>query len=673
MKNKITEENKNINLVDEDPTKEVQPVKESIKYEEEETETILFVKKRYDEMKQFKQQLGIDNKCTLYDRLYTPHRLYKIKDDAREFEESHLKATEDEGRKANKSKPIAFEKIQTALAIIIKQNPKAFMKAFSNKFRALNEIVKTAYEQNWDENRLLIEFRKFVFHMAKYGIAYGRRYIKKEYKIQHTQEVATNELGESVPTIKKERVVDFYDTIFETVHPKNVLLDDCCDNPRNARDCFFVWDRSLQQLKDKYPVEKFPRMKFITKGRWLKEGDNGSIVVSEARNTSTKDKYEEAIYENKYKDVRLTFINGVLIDTAILPAHQLSLVGDKWAEKDETYDGIGICQVLENYLPLIDEISNSDIDLVREMIDPTLYIGNGLSLTEPDADTVGGKKVVQFEGDINQMKWDRPTRTGDADQKLEALSREVDDATGISKDLSAISDALTLGQASYNRENSLRRLSLPLESLKYVLEDDANKALPLLKIVNESPLSTYEIEDEKELAEAIAAMKENPQDERFVLMPNGKIVRRLFKEMEMNVEFDEQTKMYKSSQTAQFWEMIPKTFDWKGKINIIPMSFLNESEAMEQQATLQDLNILLPIQDLDANGQPVLIDENGVPHKINKVKLLKDYVQSRKKNKEEYIIPLEQQNVAGTMETNTMTNPKNLQPTQSEKLGLPKQ
>jgi hypothetical protein len=102
------------------------------------------------------------------------------------------------------------------------------------------------------------------------------------------------------------------------------------------------------------------------------------------------------------------------------------------------------------------------------------------------------------------------------------------------------------------------------------------------------------------------------------------------------------------------------------------MSFLGESESMEQQAALQDLNILLPIQDVDPNtGEPILKDESGQPYKINKVKLLKNYIKSRQKNPDEILIQLEQQNVAAPMNNQTLTNPSNLVPTASEKLGLP--
>ncbi len=653
----MNKDNKNKELVEEKDDKQ-EPVKVYDKYTDKEKDILLFLKERYDAMKKKKDELGINYKCDLYDKLYTPHRVLRLKDDKKEFEDAHLKIDEDDGRTANKSKPIAFEKIQTALAIMINQNPKATMKSYGNKWKLLNELVKRIYENNWDMNRLIIELRKFVFHLAKYGIAYGRRYIKKTYKIARIEG-------------KKERVIDFYDTIWETIHPKNVLLDECCDNPRNARDLFIIFSRSLQELKDRYPEEKYPRMKFIEKGRWLTDKDN-TILPQDGSPIDSKI-YEEAIYENVKKDIKLTVINGVLIsgDDDELPGHQLSIFGDKWADKDESYDGIGICQVLENYQPLVDDISNADIDLVREIIRPTLYKGSNLTLSDESEDEVAGHKLVQFDGDINQLKWDRPTRTNDGQQMQEAMSKEIDDATGISKDLSAMSEADTLGQASFNRENSLRRLSLPIDSIKCAIEDDANKALPLLAIVNANPISTYEIEDVKELTEAQQWLAENPNDERFVLMADGKIVRRQFKEIEINVEYNKEDKTYVSAEKSMFWELIPKTFDWKGKINIIPMSFLPESESMEQQAALQDLNIMMPIQDVDQMGQPVLVDENGQGYKVNKVRLLKNYLKSRNKNPDEILIQIQPQNVAGTMDNKTLTNPANLVPTASEKMGMP--
>lgn len=624
-----------------------------IMYSDQERDVLLFIKERYDRMVEKKKELGIDYKCDLYDKLYTPHRVLKIKNYDKESENAHLALDDDDSRKATKSKPIAFEKVQTALATIIKENPKAFMKARNNKWKALNEIVKSCYEQNWDDNRLLIELRKFVFHMAKYGVAYGRRYIKKEYKVVHTEDG------------KLERVLKFYDSVWETIHPKKILLDEACDNPRNARDFFLVEHLNINQIKDVYPIEVYDRVRYITVGSWLTEGDNNYMSFEKTTRKSDDNTYEVLTYENEYKDVKLVVINGVLISEPDepLPGHQLSLFGEKWADKDETYDGIGICEILENYQPLIDDISNADIDLVREVIRPKLYIGSGIQLSDEPVDTVDGQQIIKFEGDINnQLVFQRPTRTGDATQMLEFLGQEIDDSTGIARDLSAISEAKTLGQASFNRENSLRRLSLPLESIKYAIEDDANKALPLFKIMNATPIDTYEIIDQTEMLEASAIIRQDPDDERFVLMSDGKLFRRLFREAELGVDFNQDEKTFIQSDTKRFWEMIPSTFEWKGKINIIPMSFLGESQAMQMEAAMQDMNLLLGIQDVDQVGMPVLKDEQGVPYKINRLKVIRDYLRARSKDPEEYLMELSIQNIAGTNDSNTLTNPDNLTP-----------
>ena len=657
----IEPKNKNEKLTDELEEKQ-KPVDKGLVYTNEERDLMLFIKQRYDAMTQKKKDLGINYKCDLYDRLYTPHRVLKLKNIDKEFEQSHLQFDDEDGRNSNKSKPIAFEKIQTALAIMIKENPRAFMKPKGKKYKPLNEMIKAIYEDNWDTNRLIIELRKFVFHLAKYGIAYSRRYIKKEYKIIHNKDKDGNP--------KKERIVKFYDTIWETMHPKRILLDENCDNPRNARDLFIINNLSIQQVKDKYPAEKYSNVKYVERGKWLTEVDTDYLS---AGNAVKKDELiEELIYEHENKDVKVIIVNGILLEEIPLPAHQLSVFGEKWADKDESYDGIGICQVLENYQPLMDEISNGDIDLVREIIKPTLYKSSALTLSDEQEDEVDGQRIVTFDGDIDRgLKWDRPSRTGDGREMVEALSREIDDATGITKDLSAMSDAKTLGQASYNRENSLRRLSLPLDAIKTAIEDDANKALPLFIIVNKSPINTYEIEDEKEKTEVQALIQANPNDERFVIMSNGKITRRQFNEIEINIDFNKKDKSFIQTDTQKFWELVPSSFDWKGKINIIPMSFIGESESLVQDGALQDLNILLGIQDTDPMGQPVLKDEEGKPYKVNKVKLIKDYLSARRKDAEDYIYELTPQNQGGDLSANPITNPANLQKTTGEKMGLP--
>lgn len=661
----LNEKNKNIELTDEEIEKQVGNYN-AYQPSRKERRVLKFFEERFQAMEKRKKELSIDYKCALYDRLYTPHRILKIaeQDQDKEFEQSHLRVDDEDGRKSNKSRPLAFEKVQTAISIMISKNPQALLEAYCGRHKALNEIVKQAYEKNWEQNRLIIQLRKFTFHLAKYGIAYGRRYIKQKFKVIHTEDG------------RRERVLSFYDTIFDTMHPKNVFLDENCDNPRNARDCIFVYEITRAELLDEYPEELYPNVKFVHTGRWLNSGQSSRL--DDANGVLQKDEsniVQLAVYENEPKDIRLIISGNVLLTpfNNPLPGHQLSLVGEKWAEKDESYDGIGICQVLENYLPLIDDIANADIDLVREIIRPTLYKNVALQVSdEQEEDDIDGQRVVNFEGDINQMRWDRPPRDGQAVGLLEYLGSEAGKATGIADDVSSISGANTLGQASFNRENSLRRLSLPLEAIKYAVEDDARKALPLLKIVNSKPIKTYYIENKKELEEAMTILQENPDDERFVLMPEGKIVRRKFKEVEFGLNYDAENQVFVGAESKNFWELIPSTFDWEGTINIIPMSFLPKSEAMETAAALQDLNILLGIQAVDPmTGLPTLIDNKGQAFKINKLELVKNYINSRNKDKNKLIIPYNPEMPEGNIVNSTMTNPKNLQPTTGEKLGLP--
>lgn len=648
----IVKPNKNLTLIDERADR--QDGNKALVAPNAEVEILQFVKERYVAMKAKKKDLGIDYKCDLFDRLYTPHRVLRVKDRDREFEESTMQIDDEDGRKANKSKPIAFEKVQTALALIIRENPKALMKPDELKYQAFNEIVRAVYEKNWEDNDLILELRRFVFHLAKYGLAYGRRYVKKTYKVSHENGLT-------------KRMVDFYDTIWETVHPRHVYLDETCSNPRDARDCLLVFNRSLQELKDRYPESRFSKMKSILSGSALTEQETSYLDASKQLQNTKEKKIEELIYENVKKDIRLIIISGILLTApeAVLPGHQLSIFGEKWAEKDDTYDGIGICDILENYQPLIDEISNSDIDLTRELIRPTLYMSSNLTLADEGEDEIKGQRVVRFDGDINQgLKWDRPPRGFDGQNMLEYLSREIDDSTGIAKDLSAISDAKTLGQATFNRENSLRRLALPLMSIKQAIKDDANKALNLFREVYGVP-KVVELTDETAKEEARAALTRFPADERFVAK-GEKIYHRQFKQMSLNVNFA--NGQYERSDESKFWELIPANFDWKGVMDIIPMSFIPRSEAMEQQAALQDLNIFLNFPTVDPQtGQPTMVDEQGKPYKVNKLLLARDYFSSRSKDKDKYVVPLTPQNQEGVAGQGPLTNPVNLMPTQGER------
>lgn len=647
---------------------------------DDERELKKFLTKRYDQMSKNRDTLGITRKWAMCDRLYTPHRVRKAVGTQRDFEDSpltNINLTDPQGREADTSRPIAYEKIQTALSLMIEQNPKCALKSYIKKYDAIKEFVKEIYHNNWEINRSLIELIAWIFNLAKYGNAFAIRYYKKTYRTDHERYQDKDGKTKYRPL----KVVDFDDVIFENLDPYQVLLDEKCNNARNARDAFVEYLYDYDDFFDVYPEEIYPNVSFVQAGKYLEsisQSQNADeFRVGAFRKVDTKE-VQVLIYENQKRHEKHILANGVLLTEVGNPmtTKKISLISEKWSEKNpKHWEGIGICELLEMYQPLRDELANSSINLVRQRLKPNMFIGNNFNISDENNDVLSVGSVITIDGDINQVKWDRPDGlTAPEFKVMENYDTEIERVLGVYKSISGEASADTAYQDALNRESAMRRLRLPLESIKNALEDDARLAIPLFQSVYSEPIKVYPLANPEDILAAQQALGINPQDSRFVLMDNGQIIRREFRQFELNLTKNEDNQIV-TSEESDFWETVPENFEWDGIINIVPMSFLPISQQLELQNRLQKFNLTFNIPTTDPLGSPLLTDENGNAFQINKVKILKDLFDGFNDNPDDYLLPLQPQAMPPAIDgmggKNPITNPRNLTPSARQQVGTP--
>ncbi len=654
---------------------------------------LTFISGRWSSMSTHRDRMGVIQKWDRYDRMYTPSSIATNSVVSRQFEDAKLATVplDDQGRESQKSKPLAYEKISIAIGQIIDQNPKVTLKSFLKKHELLTPLLKQSYEYNWKVNRLTPELRKFTFNLAKYSLAFGRRYYKKVPRIIKVPKLDDKGIPmkkkNGDPLYDKQTRFEIDDVIWENIDPRRVLVDENCTNvQKDARDTFLETIMDKDAFDDEYPEELYPEAEFVQEGIWVenKSSSDNATVKSKTgafRKIDAK-QVQVLIYENKPRDSYHIIANGVLltpVDNPLPYKHKnLSIFNAKWSEGDpeSIYDAIGICDILELYQPILDELDNATTDQVRMRVKPWMLIGRGLRISDEGDDEPGLGKRIFIDGDISQVKWEQPPAITDGDIRVKEMLREdVDAATGISRELAGLSEADTAFQAAQNIANARKRLRLPLDNIEMMLEDDARLAIPLLQQIYSNPIKTEKIIDADDLAEYEEAIGKNPDDPRFVQMPNGDKVRRRFRTMQLNLKrveqdltLDPRTGQPKElvnriveTENEDFWEHVPVGFDWEGIINIVPMSFLPVSHELEVQDALNDLELLLSIQSTDDEGNPTLLDENGQPFAINRVKLLKDYLKLKDKDANEIIVRLEKPEatalLGGGDSTSTPSNP----------------
>ena len=636
-----------------------------LKLTKEEIELRAERKKRFEVMMKKKKDLDINGKCDRMDELFPPHLVDIDNPNLSEatfndaFGEDTLFAD-----KRRKSKPLAFEKITTAVALLIKENPKVMTKAFDEESRKLNLLQENIYYENFKIMRKIRVLRKYTYHLAKYGIAYWREYIKKTYKKEHDYD----ENGE----LKSKWVYDVFDEVAENIHPKNIVIDDNCislkDINKPANDMYIMEFLTRSEFELKYPNEKYERAKFVKENQeWIVNPEFADDEDQGKTNTEPNKEGNKKImvltYENKGEGLREIWANEIPLESVPLPGGELSVTGEKWVENLDNYDGIGIGQIIELYTPIVDDILNASLERLRQIVRPNEDLFNNVANSdEADDVSYGAGAQRRWTGSPKDIVYSSPPPRSQNEQSEEKdLEEEIDRATMIPRNLAGTDDAKTAYQSAQNREAALNKLAIPLDAIKFTLEDAANLSIRLFKLAYQEPLETniYSKGDDK-FDEALAILKFEPEGERAVIMKADEktgepveIARRKFRQMELPIknEADDSkpTGRLVESDEKQFWEMIPKTFNWNGRLEIVAESFLPVSKALEDERKKETIDFLMNIQTTDDMGNPILKDANGQPYFIDRVRLAKERAKiGRDFDPDKIIVPMKkEEQVAG--------------------------
>ena len=161
----------------EDSEKE-KPAKDSFSEQDlsdKERSQFQFVKGRIQQLQKSRQNHYGNNLDVIWsqaDRDYVPHRL-KAKGKkaiATDEDKGWRSATVELGTtdwQSDISQSNPFVKIQTALAILVDQNPSGVFTPISKKYEATSHIIKQLYERSWEYAKSRQQLKLFIFNLAK--------------------------------------------------------------------------------------------------------------------------------------------------------------------------------------------------------------------------------------------------------------------------------------------------------------------------------------------------------------------------------------------------------------------------------------------------------------------------------------------------------------------------
>ncbi len=578
-------------------------------YTEEETNNIEFLDTRFSELKEARKFVGpkhinIESIWDEADAAYEPHgfnvgsgkgrKVFAQEDKGARSRIITLGQGGDEWR-TNVSQPNPYIMIQTALSILVDQNPQAVFTPANSRFEATTMIQKALYQFSWEQAKSKSILRNFIFNQTKYGFAVARTYPRRD--VRTVKDLVEFNPSDPENAVYEERIKEDFNGVFrENLNPRNVWIDDMAipNDPMSARD----WRWRQRYSWDKFEKEfgGYKYAKFVPR----KAPDRDNEDVPGGKTYKEKDAVVIDFYENKEKDLYSVKANEVwLIPGVPLPTLHKQLSG-WWAawtlRDDQSIYGIGIYEAIRNDQKLLDRVRNMNMDqLVLSIYGFWLYSG----VSQPDDDgkiiiQPGVGKQVHNVDNIKEFKFSGPGK--EPTEAIKQLQTDMENASGVTKPLQGQESGKTAFEVSILRNAALRRLAIPVESIVDALEVDARLTVELNEQIF-SVTETKRIIEPNQIEKFKQEVENDPdlfEEEFNEETGENEFIAKVPREVPMNLDFDEKGRLIES-ENERFFRVRPSALRWEGMIRIKPQSIVVRSQELEKQMTLELFGILNPI------------------------------------------------------------------------------
>lgn len=492
------------------------------------------------------------------------------------------------------SEPTLLIKIQTALSILIDQNPEAILKASCEKYEKRSKIANAIWKRNWELNCSTEVLKLFVFDLCKYGFAVGHtvpRILKRDKEILTEIDTENPEKNK----YKKIQIIEFNDIYREKLDLYRTWIDDKSNlmDKFSVNDWYFEKDYSKEDFDEEFGIYKNSSS---VVGSTLVQSENGLNSATKTRD----DMITVGFYENKKKDLYCIWIPETknIIYYSPLPNDdgKLTLWFTHWILRDpRTIYGIGLFEILKNNKVMYDRFKNMTIDQLTMAIYPMIFF-TGPPMDGENEIKVSPDKLIRKQAgtSIDQVKIQYDARGWEA---TSVLQNDMDEATGISKTLEGAVTGKTLGEVLHAKDSALKRLNIPLLNIANAIEQDAYITLSwtnqvysipeIMKFASSKELVEYE-EENKTKAKSIKSSGEK-----------GEIEAEFYKELDLNLDEDRDGTLIESP-ASRFFKLGDGTFPlenikWEGKVTIKAKSIISPNPELERQRKTELYNVVSPV------------------------------------------------------------------------------
>lgn len=582
-----------------------------------------FIKRRVHELQESRTELKIEKKWKEADAEYVPREMEfgtegkRFETDQTDGYRTRLVPIGDNTQnwRSSNSAPTLLQKIQTAISLIIDNDPELMFVALQKKFEGTSTLANGLWKRNWHIAGGKEVLKLFVFNLVKYGTAFGRSYPRV---IKYNKEVLVEYDAEHPEKNKYEskEIVWFNDVAKQNLDPFRTWIDEQAKpyDMFSMNDVYYELDFAYDAAEIEFG--QYVNWQYVKKDS--KSFPNDDIKNKDDDKQIRKDIVTIGFYENRLKDLYVikAVKDDIILHSCPLPNDDglLSLWYGMWVLRSaDRPDGISLWEIICQDKHTYDKWMNMGSDqLTLSIMKFGYYTGTQALTGDGRMDIVPGMAKQITNGKIDWMAIDGP---GDDWWKgIDKIQSNMDDSSGITPTMEGDVTGKTLGEIQLARESSLKRLKIPLENIMWAIEQDAYLTLSWMSQIYSTP-EVKEFANEKEM---LAYEKENdithnelfqqtdpnaqPQTDPMTGQPMAPEVTGLkatyLPQLALHLE-NRKGQLFESKDSKYFQvgsdELPASSLRWKGMIKGIAKSLVGNSEIILKQTKQEMANLLIPL------------------------------------------------------------------------------
>lgn len=582
---------------------------------------VKYVGRRIDEMIDFRKQLRIEPRWQEADEEYIPHELdfgttrKRFETDQDTGLRSRMVPVGDitqQWRQAS-SAPTLLAKIQTAVSILVENQPEADLVALLRKYEKTTDLAYALWKRNWSITNAKEKLKVTIFDLIKYGWAAQRTYPRTvKYKKRVLVEVDPN--NPENDKYEEKELLWFNDVDRQNLNVYRTWVDELAKpyDPYSTNEAYYELDFSYDAAEIEFG--QYPNFKYVKRDSYMSREDEkrkSNRTEANEKNKKRKDVVTIGFFESRHKDLFMIWVpkDKIVIYVSPLPNDDgyLSVTHTMWLlRKSGLPYGVSLWEIIRQNKALYDKMKNMTMDqLVLSIMKFGFFSGTNTALGDGKVEIIPGqaRQLTSSTGkpEINWMEIPGPGQ--DAWKGLEAIASMMDDESGISPTLEGEITGKTLGEILHAKEAALKRLKVPLDNIAWLIEQDAYLTLSWMSQIYSIPTvmeftnikEMLDFEREEQINHVGNIFGSNRDPETGALQAPFKA--QYYPQLALHLE-NSDGQLF-SSKESQFYQVgkdiLPGQLKWKGIFKVIPRSIIDTSQDLIKAMKMEVFNIIIPL------------------------------------------------------------------------------